>query len=176
MRLEPLERRGSDFLSKWIGETERKIAQTFADAAGNGRFLIIDEVESLLWDRRGAAHSWETSMVNEFLTWLESHPLPFACTTNHIEQIDAAVLRRFTFKIRFEALKPDQLPTAFERFFGSAAPAAIRELCALTLGDFATVSRQLRYLGKDDRTPEALMSLLEGEARTRNQGGRKMGF
>ena len=31
-------------------------------------------------DRRFARRNWEISQVNEMLTWMESHPVPFACT------------------------------------------------------------------------------------------------
>lgn len=174
--LEPLERRGSDFLSKWVGETEARIAQAFDQAREDRQFLIIDEVESLLWDRRGATRSWETSMVNEFLTWLEAHPLPLACTTNHMEQIDSAVLRRFTFKIKFDCLKASQLPAAFASFFEMSAPAALCELDGITLGDFSTVEKQLRFLERDAREPEAIVAALAREAQARSGAFRRIGF
>jgi AAA+ superfamily predicted ATPase len=176
MRFDACERRGSDFLSKWVGETEARIARTFEDAVGDGKFLIIDEVESLLWNRTGAAHSWESSMVNEFLTAIECHPLPIACTTNHLEQIDPAVLRRFSFKIKFDSLRPDQALLAFERFFDMAAPNSLVELPGLTLGDFATVQKQIRVLGASQRTPERASALLEAEMQAKLQNARKIGF
>ena len=33
------------------------------------------------------------------LTWMESHPLPFACTTNFAEHLDPATLRRFELEL-----------------------------------------------------------------------------
>ena len=52
--------------------------------------------------------SWEVTQVNEMLTWMESHPLPFVCTTNLMDRIDQASLRRFTLKLRFAPLSPAQ--------------------------------------------------------------------
>ena len=74
--------------------------------------LIFDEADSLLADRRGAECSWEVSQVNEMLTWMESHPLPFVCPTNFAENLDPATQRRFTFRIRFDFLSADQLTLA----------------------------------------------------------------
>ena len=104
--LEVLQKRASDLLSPWVGETEQQIAAAFAEARDAEAFLIFDEADSLLGDRRSAHRSWEVSQVNEMLTWMESHPLPFACTTNFGEHLDPATLRRFVFKVRLDYLAP----------------------------------------------------------------------
>ena len=111
--LEVLHKRASDLLSPWVGETEQQIAATFAEARDARAFLIFDEADSLLADRRSAHRSWEVSQVNEMLTWMESHPLPFACTTNFGEHLDVATLRRFVFKVRLDYLAPPQVEEAF---------------------------------------------------------------
>ena len=114
-------------------------------------------------------------MVNELLVSMESHPLPFACTTNHLEQIDAAALRRFAFKVKFDYLTPAQTAAAYRRFFDRAPPPALRELVALTPGDFAAVARKLRHIGEDARTDGALLRLLEQEMAVKNLP-RRIGF
>ena len=85
-------------------ETEHNIAGAFADARSQEAFLVFDEADSLLTDRRMAKRGWEISQVNEMLTWMESHRLPFACTTNFVEKLDPATLRRFTFKVKLDYL------------------------------------------------------------------------
>ena len=90
----------------WVGGTEQQIAAAFAEARDAKQFLVFDEADSLLADRRLAQRSWEVNQVNEMLTWMESHPLPFACTTNFNERLDPATLRRFDFKIALDYLKP----------------------------------------------------------------------
>ncbi len=79
---------------------------------------MFDEADSLLLERADAVRSWEISQVNEMLTWMESHALPFACTTNLAERLDRASLRRFLVKVRFDWLTPAQARLAFRRFFG----------------------------------------------------------
>ncbi len=143
-----MQKRASDLMSMWVGETEKKIAAAFAEARDTGAFLVFDEADSLLADRRFAHRSWEISQVNEMLTWMESHPFPFACTTNFGEHLDAATLRRFVFKVTLNYLSPTQAVTAFRIYFGLAPPAEIATLTALTPGDFAVVRRKAALLGQ----------------------------
>ena len=142
MGLELEQKRASDLMSMWVGQTEKNIARAFARAQDDGHFLVFDEADSLLADRRFAQRSWEVSQVNEMLTWMESHPLPFACTTNFVEHLDAATLRRFDFKIELDYLSFDQAVLAFDLFFGLPAPDRLRDLAALTPGDFVVVRRR----------------------------------
>ena len=145
--LEVIQKRASDLMSMWVGETEQQIAAAFAEARDAGAFLVFDEADSLLADRRHARHSWEVSQVNEMLTWMESHPLPFACTTNFGEHLDPATLRRFVFKVTLDYLTPVQAETAFQDYFALTPPAELSVLSALTPGDFAVVRRRAEILG-----------------------------
>lgn len=142
-----IEKRASDLMSKWVGESERSIARAFSEARTDGAMLIFDEADSLLADRRGAERSWEVSQVNEMLTWMESHPLPFVCTTNFAEKLDPATQRRFTFHIRFEFLSVEQLLVAWAAHFTCPPPAGLSSLDRLTPGDFANVARRMQVLG-----------------------------
>ena len=83
----------------WVGGTERLIARAFEEAKDRNAVLVFGEAESLLADRRSLHQNWEISQVNEMLNWMESHPLPFACTTNFKDHLDPATLRRFVFKV-----------------------------------------------------------------------------
>ena len=59
--LEVVQKRASDLMSMWVGQTERQIADAFAEARDAGAFLVFDEADSLLGDRRFAVRSWEVS-------------------------------------------------------------------------------------------------------------------
>jgi SpoVK/Ycf46/Vps4 family AAA+-type ATPase len=134
--------------------------------------LIFDEADSLLHDRREAARSWEVSQVNEMLTWMESHPLPFVCTTNLMDRLDQASLRRFTFKLRFDTLDREQAKLAFAHFFGILAPRALPE--GLTPGDFATVRRKRDVCGS--ASLDLLVEWLEQEVEAKGLRPRGIGF
>jgi transitional endoplasmic reticulum ATPase len=176
MGLDVLVKRGSDLLSKWIGETEERIAAAFAEAKQDGRVLIIDEAESFLWSRAGAERSWEVSMVNELLVAMEKHTMPFICTTNHLDSIDKAALRRFSFKVKFDFMTPEQSRQAYERFFGRAAPAALKELAALTPGDLAVVAKKLWVLDSAHASDAEILEMLEHEVAVKNLPARRIGF
>lgn len=167
-------KRASDLMSKWVGETEKLIARAFADARRQGAMLFFDEVDSLLADRQGAEHSWEVSQVNELLTWMEDHPLPFAAATNHAAKLDPASARRFVFKVEMRPLDEARARRAFAHFFDREAPAALDRIGGLTLGDFAVVARQLRFLGAlDDGT---LVERLRQERTARPAMPQAIGF
>ena len=173
--IELVQKRASDLLSMWVGETERLIAAAFAEAREDRQFLVFDEADSLLADRRFAHRSWEVSQVNEMLTWMESHPLPFACTTNFSERLDAATLRRFDFKIALGYLTPDQVRTAFRSFFGLVPPAELDESRSLTPGDFAVVRRRAEVLDCLEN-PSALAGLLREECDAKPDRQGRVGF
>jgi SpoVK/Ycf46/Vps4 family AAA+-type ATPase len=176
MEMEPMLRRGSDLLSKWIGETEQRLARAFAEARSDRRFLIIDEAEPFLWNRSGDSRSWEVSMVDELLIQMEEHTLPFACTTNLPEAVDTAALRRFTLKVKFDFLSADQAGKAYAHFFAREAPPALRHMMALTPSDFASVAKRCRLLDlPTDRDPP-LLEMLEGEVAAKRLPARKIGF
>ena len=143
-----LHKRASDILDAFVGGTEHNIADAFAEARDTNAFLVFDEADSLLLERASAVRSWEISQVNEMLTWMEQHALPFACTTNLPDRLDRASLRRFLVKVRFDWLTQAQARLAFQRFFGTAAPAALDGLRTLTPADFSLVRRRAAVTGR----------------------------
>ena len=169
-----IENRASDLLSMWVGGSEKAIARAFADARAEGALLIFDEADSLLADRRNASHQWEVSQVNEMLTWMESHPLPFVCTTNLAENLDPATQRRFTFRIRFDWLREDQLPLAWRAHFDAPVHSDIQVLDRLAAGDFANVARRMRALGQGD--PAVILAELRRESEAKEGKTRAIGF
>jgi transitional endoplasmic reticulum ATPase len=149
--------------------------QAFDEVAGLVAFLIMDEADSLLRDRSAARHSWEITQVNEMLTWMERHPLPFACTTIAPELLDPATARRFLFKVNFLPMDERQIVAAFTKAFQAEAPRSVLTLDLLTLGDFAVVARKAEILG--ERDPERLACWLEEEVAAKPEGKRiRMGF
>ena len=169
-----LVKRASDLLSKWVGDTEKNIAEAFEEARRQEGVLLFDEADSLLFDRTKARTSWEVGLVNEMLTWLDRHPLPVVAATNHPGQLDPATLRRFVFKLHLGPLGPERLKRAFEHFFGAHPPAGLSALRNLTPGDFAVVARQLRHAPAKDA--QAILDRLRDESRVKPEAGAKIGF
>ncbi len=175
--LDVLHRRASDLISCYVGETEQNIAKAFAQAKEAKSLLIFDEADTFLRDRSLAARSWEVSSVNEMLTWMESHPYPFICTTNLMDTLDPASLRRFSFKVKYDFLTREQVCEAFKHFFGLAVSHTdISGLDKLTPGDFALVKNKAEILGKASQFL-AVKEMLETEQKLkRNAVGNGIGF
>lgn len=163
----------SSVISKWVGESERNIAAAFAEARSRNAMLVFDEADSLLRDRSLAQQSWEVTQVNEMLTCMEDHPLPFAATTNALMQVDLAAMRRFTFKLRFDNLDERRAALAFRRFLGGEPPGALP--LGLAPGDFITVRRKLGILGP--QPPHTLLRWLLDEVEAKRGAiGQPIGF
>lgn len=175
--IDVLHRRASDLLSMYVGGTEKNIAEAFAEAKEAKAMLIFDEADSFLRDRATASRSWEVSGVNEMLTWMESHPYPFICTTNLMDTLDPASLRRFSFKVKYDFLTSTQVREAFNHFFGLTVDVRdISGLNKLTPGDFALVKNKAEILGNISQFA-AVKEMLETEQKLKhNSGGSGIGF
>ena len=178
-------KQASDLMSKYVGETEQQMAAMFREAEAESAVLLLDEVDSFLQDRRAAQRTYEVTEVNEMLQGMERFKGIFICTTNLIDRLDQAALRRFTFKVKFNPLTRDQRDTMFRtealagdgRLFTSEIATRLALLDQLCPGDFAAVKRQAAIL---DAQLEALEFLeqLEAEHRIKPEvrENRGMGF
>ncbi|MDZ7809634.1 MAG: ATP-binding protein [Arhodomonas sp.] len=154
MGREVIVRRASTILGSYVGETERAIAEMFTEAADNDAVLVLDEADSFLGDRRGAHQQWEVTQVNELLTQMEAFE---GVHRHHQPQGEPG-------RGEPAALRPE---AAFRPVAPGAAAAAVRrhpprpgrrgrcrgyadrlrQLDALTPGDFEAVAQRLRLLG-----------------------------
>ena len=177
-----LVRRASDLLSKWVGGTEKNLRNAFREAEQERAVLLIDEVDSFLQDRRGAQRSWEVSGVNEMLTQMESFAGVFIASTNLMDGLDQAALRRFDLKIRFDHLRTDQAWELLRRHcaeLGLPEPddrlrKAMSRMDRLAPGDFAAVARQHRF--HPVASPERFVVALEAEHALKEGSKAGMGF
>ncbi len=179
-------KRASDIQSKWVGETEKNIAEAFREARERGVILFFDEADSFLFPRAGAMHSWEKSHTNEILTQLENHRGVVVFATNDIDGLDHASLRRFGFKVRFDPLRPEGNVRLYHALLAPLLPEApalsaaeknrLEKMMNLTPGDFAVVRRQVQLLGTDCLTHVRLLDSLENEVTYKKGLGRTIGF
>ena len=180
-----LVKRASDLISKWVGDSERLLAEAFARARADEAILLIDEADGFLRDRSSAQQSWEVTRVGELLIQMEAFDGIFIASTNLIDCLDAASLRRFDFKVKFDYLTREQRRAMLLRIVADAAehndqlrPAleAIDRLENITPGDFTNVLRQLRVTKATVRASN-VVRLLEEEVAMKSEGRRRtMGF
>ena len=119
------------------------------------------------------------------LQGMERYRGVFVCTTNLLQHLDQAALRRFTFKLRFKPLLPAQRVALFvgevlqgrAEDLNPAMSAQLDRLDQLCPGDFATVRRQADILG-EVLTPDDFLAQLvhEHQLKPEVRGQRQVGF
>ena len=173
MEMPVLQKRASDLQDMYVGQTEKNIARAFREAKDKKAMLVFDEADSFLQARRPGQHSWEISGVNEMLTQMEHARFPFICTTNMLDMLDPASLRRFTFKVKYDYMRPDQVRDAFRHFFGKELDKS-HSMPGATPGDFVVVKKRAEVMDITDAAELARM--LEKEIAFKNANTRVIGF
>lgn len=178
-------RQGSDLLDPYVGGTERNIAEAFESAKRDNCLLVLDEVDTFLFSREGANRSWERSQVNEMLTQIERFEGLMVVSTNLIEVLDPAALRRFDLKLKFDYLTlPQRLDFAKQQAEILGLPllseedlSQIESLNLLTPGDFAAVARRHQF--SPFQKVQDWLSALQGECEVKpafSATSRRIGF
>ncbi len=176
-------KRVSDLVSPYVGMTEQNLASAFERAQQEEAVLLLDEVDSFLQDRRNARQSWEITTVNEMLTQMESYRGLFIASTNLMNDLDEASLRRFDLKVHFGYLTPAQAQALFAAHLNELglkdpkhiAWQQLRGEGQLTPGDFAAVARRARF--NPFASADELAAALLAECRLKSKGlQRPIGF
>lgn len=182
-------KRASDLLSMWVGGSEQNIAAAFREAEKRGAILVLDEVDSFLQDRSGASRSWEISQVNETLTQMENFSGIFIATTNFMDTLDRASIRRFDMKVEFKPLDCARLKQAFSLYAkhlgisdyavfleSTSAKRALEKLENICFGDFALIARGAAFAPLD--SAQQLLEKLQEEAQLKglSAGTKRVGF
>ena len=179
-----LVKRVSDLQSPWVGVCEKNLARAFEEAMDEGAVLVLDEAESFLADRRDARARWEVTETNELLAQMDRFDGLFICTTNLVDRLDRAALRRFAVKVKFDYLRSSQaralvasalLGLGVERV-DAAALGAVERLRQLAPGDVSAVVRRFRILGQMPGAEEFVIALRD-ELTLKSEGAaERMGF
>ena len=175
----------SDLLNMYVGGTEQRIAAAFAEAEMNKEILLLDEGDSLLASRDGAVRSWEVSQVNTLLTEMERFRGILIVSTNLIQRLDQAALRRFSFRLHFDFLNNEGKECFFKTYF--AGPMELpglteserKRLCAIdnmTPSDFRNVRQQFFYLQDESLSNMEIIEALETEIASKTSGSSYKGL
>ena len=91
------------------------------------------------------------TQVNELLYQMENFKGVMVGATNFMDNLDQAIMRRFTFKLQFDYLDDAGKRLFFERMFKTKLTAGesakLAEVRNLAPGDFRTVRQATYYLG-----------------------------
>ncbi|HEY4244011.1 MAG TPA: ATP-binding protein [Kofleriaceae bacterium] len=129
--------------SKWIGETEKNLAQVF-DAAEDGRvILLFDEADTLFAKRtevKSSVDRYANSEVNFLLQRLDTFEGIAILTTNRAGSMDAAFQRRLSMAVTFP--EPDE--ELRERIWSVHIPPEVPRAADL---DLASLARKNQFSG-----------------------------
>ena len=180
-------KRASDIVSPYVGETEQNLNKVFRQAEEEDTILIIDEADSFLYKRESAIRSWEISRTNEFLTQMERFRGILICTTNMLQGLDSASIRRFNHKIKFDYLKPEGNVIFYQRLLAplasnqmdETAEEKLRIIKQLTPGDFRIVRDRFSFYEPQEINHQTMVEALSKEANIKQfqrDGNKRIGF
>jgi SpoVK/Ycf46/Vps4 family AAA+-type ATPase len=117
----------SQVLSKWVGETEKKLGQIF-EAAGSGHCLLLfDEADALFTKRtevRSSNDRYANLEVNFLLQRIEAFQGVVILTTNLDASIDPAFRRRLAAHIVFWPPDEDERAQLWRGYLTGGIPLA----------------------------------------------------
>jgi len=118
----------SRMVSKYIGETEKQLAQVFDAAEAGHSILLFDEADSLFAKRTDVKSSndrYANLEVNYLLQRMEAFTGITILTTNLDSGIDDAFKRRLAFRIAFPLPEAEERERLWQRMMPDAARLAL---------------------------------------------------
>lgn len=150
-------------VSKYIGETEKNLANVFDQAQNKNWILFFDEADALFGKRTQTTSSndrYANQEISYLLQRVEDFPGVVILATNLKANIDEAFARRFQSVVYFPMPDPDQRLRLWEGILGKSSPRAedmrleqLAEDYELSGGAITNVVRYaaLRALRRSDR-------------------------
>jgi SpoVK/Ycf46/Vps4 family AAA+-type ATPase len=94
----------SRVMSKYIGDTEKNLAQLFDEARASGAMLFFDEADALFGKRTEVKDShdrYANLEIGYLLQRMEDHDGVTVLATNRVQDMDGAFVRRFHIQAEF---------------------------------------------------------------------------
>lgn len=117
--------------SKYLGETGERLGKAFRACARHQALLVVEEIDGLVESRKdgdNGAGQERNSIVVALMRLVELATFPIIATTNRMESLDPALLRRFEFKLAVR--EPDAVRRAIilEGILGEEPSAALVQM------------------------------------------------
>ena len=153
----------ANVLSKYIGETEKHLAQLFDQAEAMDVVLYFDEAESLFGKRtetQDAHDRYANLQTGYLLQRIETYPGVVILSTNLLGNMDKAFMRRFKFVIEYPFPDAAQRQALWRKAFPAEAPlgedvdfALLAQKATLSGGNINTIAlRAAMYAAAEDRS------------------------
>jgi SpoVK/Ycf46/Vps4 family AAA+-type ATPase len=170
-------------VSKYIGETEKNLANVFDQAQNKNWILFFDEADALFGKRTQTSSSndrYANQEISYLLQRVEDFPGVVILATNLKANIDEAFARRFQSVIYFPMPDAEQRLRLWNGVFSRTTPRAadvdlesIAEQFELSGGAIINVMRYAAIKALQDSTPAVTQQyLLDGIAKERLKEGK----
>jgi SpoVK/Ycf46/Vps4 family AAA+-type ATPase len=158
----------SAVVSKYIGDTERRLRRVFDAAESGGVILLFDEADALFGRRSEVKDShdrYANIEVSYLLQRMEAYRGLAILTTNLKPALDTAFLRRIRFLVEFPFPDAAQRAEIWRRVFPPATPTEgldVERLARLSVtgGNIRNVALNAAFLAADAGEPVRMRHLL----------------
>ena len=155
-------------VSKYIGETEKNLAQLFDAAEGGGVILLFDEADALFGKRSEVKDSrdrYANIEINYLLQRIEGYRGLAILATNMKGALDTAFMRRLRFVLNFPFPGPQERKRLWERAWPAETPRGeldFGRLARLRLagGSITSVALNAAFMAADEGQPVSMRHTL----------------
>lgn len=165
----------ASIVSKYIGETEKQLAQLFDQAEAMNVVLFFDEAEGLFskrTDTKDAHDRYANLQTGYLLQRIETYPGIVILSTNLLQNMDKAFVRRFKFMIEYPFPDEAQRLSLWRNAFPPATPLAgdidfalLAERAPLSGGNINNIAISAAFLAAAGQQPVGWEHLLQATER-----------
>lgn len=134
----------SQIVDKYVGETEKHLEEIFTNAERSNIILFFDEADSVFSKRSevtDAKDKYANTEVSYILQRLEAYDGIVILSTNYMNNIDPAFIRRIRYVINFHMPNESERKEIWQK--------AIPEECPVGLIDFDFLAQRFELSGSD---------------------------
>lgn len=172
----------SKIVSKWIGETEKNLAQVFTEAEQIKAVLFFDEADALFGKRTEVsdAHDRYANLETAYLlTRLERFSGLTILATNFRRNIDAAFVRRLDFIVELREPAAEERELLWRCHLPDSAPVSedvdlgeIARLFPIVGGQIRNAALSAAYFAAHEKTRISSRHLIKGVRREYEKAGK----
>jgi SpoVK/Ycf46/Vps4 family AAA+-type ATPase len=160
----------SQVVSKYIGETEKNLAEIFSEAETSNAILFFDEADALFGKRsevKDAHDRYANVEISYLLQKMEEYKGIVILATNLNQNIDDAFLRRLHFNVAFPFPEKEQRKLIWKGMFPAAAPVEnnldydfLAEKFILAGGNIKNIALNAAFYAANDASPIGIKQIM----------------
>jgi SpoVK/Ycf46/Vps4 family AAA+-type ATPase len=172
----------SSVVSKYVGETEKRLAAVFEEAESSNAILFFDEADAL-FGKRAEVHDAQDRFANIEISYLlqrmEDYGGVAILASNRKSDIDEAFTRRLDFVVLFPEPGEDERKEIWTGMFPAAAPLApdldldfMAQRFRLTGGSIRNIALSAAFLAAAEGEPIGMRHVVRATRREHQKAGK----